>query len=142
MSKPGYRVSEVLEEVLREVARQFELKAAGRFEHSIGDIELSPAQKLAIMTEEVCETLEAAARATLELEGLANDKHDGDLRTELIQVAACAVAWVASLDRMKDAEADEYGPCTTCGDSTRHRRPVDGRRMCTLCQRKWQVTHP
>jgi len=130
MSKPGYRISEVLEEVLREVARQFELKAAGRFTHSIGDAEMTPTQKLAVLMEEVGEV----SRITLELEGLANDKHNGDLRTELIQVAACGVAWVACLDRLRDAEADEYGACTTCGDSTRHRAST-GKRMCTLCQR-------
>jgi len=131
-------IASVQEEVTREVARQFELKAEGRFKHSIGDAEMTPAQKLAVLTEEVGEV----ARAALEREGLVNDKHDSDLRTELIQVAACAVAWVACMDRMAKraaAEAaEEFGLCVICGDSTRHVWSSifsdGGVRMCMLCQ--------
>jgi hypothetical protein len=84
----------VLADVVNECSRQLQLKAAGRFAHAIGDPELTDPERLVILVEEVGEV----ARAVAEDGGLANDKHNKFLRTELVQVAACAVAWVRGMD--------------------------------------------
>ena len=90
---PEDRTSHVLFAVRQERARQEQLCAEGRFSHTCASTALTPPQKLAILVEEVGE----AARATIEFEGLCSDKHGKNLRSELVQVAAVAVAWAESL---------------------------------------------
>lgn len=90
---PDGPTGDVLLEVYRERVRQDELKVAGRFPHTCADAELSPGEKLAVLVEEVGEV----ARALSEDAGNANDKHGVELRRELVQVAAVAVAWAESL---------------------------------------------
>ena len=87
----------VLREVSDERMRQERLKAEGRFSMTCADA-MSNGARLAVLIEEVGE----AARALLELgvDGEESyDKHGKDLRQELLQVAAVAVAWVEGLDR-------------------------------------------
>jgi len=86
--------NEILLEVVAERARQERLKAEGRFRFSCADVEMSNGERLAVLGEEFGEV----ARAFLETQRLANDRHNKDLRAELIQVAAVAVAWVEGLD--------------------------------------------
>jgi len=88
------QTEDVLVEVGNERMRQNELKAAGRFEYSCADIELSNFERLTILMEEVGE----ACRAALEENKLSHDVSERNLRTELIQIAAVAVACVEGLD--------------------------------------------
>jgi NTP pyrophosphatase (non-canonical NTP hydrolase) len=83
----------VLREVGNERYRQEQLKMEGRFRFTCSDLEMPEPEKLAVLMEEVGE----AARALLEKLRLANDVHGKDLKKELIQVAAVAVAWAESL---------------------------------------------
>jgi NTP pyrophosphatase (non-canonical NTP hydrolase) len=82
----------IFQEISAERARQDMLKAEGRFEFTCADPESSDWYALAVLTEEVGE----AARAVLGKHGKVLD--GGDLRKELIQVAAVAVAWIEGLD--------------------------------------------
>lgn len=82
--------------VLAERERHDELKAAGRFLHTIADAEMADADRLAALVEEIGEV----ARALQERSGSVNDRRgsDVDLRKELSQVAAIAVGWIERLD--------------------------------------------
>jgi len=60
-------------------------------EHSMEGLDKWSGARLPVLVEEVGEV----ARA---LNDLALDSADGDLRSELVQVAAMAVAWIAALD--------------------------------------------
>lgn len=82
-------------DVDKECKRQDRLKAEGRFKHHCGDAEMSDGERYLVLAEEFGEV----ARALLEKHGLANDKHDTDVRKELIQVAAVCVKWVTGIDR-------------------------------------------
>ena len=80
----------IYEELAVERGRQEQLKAA--------DATMSNGAWLAVLGEEFGEV----CRALLEVgvDGAeARDKHGKDLRKELIQVAAVAVAWIEGLDR-------------------------------------------
>lgn len=74
----------VCEAVASERDRQERLRIAGKFKQTCADSEMDAGIKLAVLIEEVGEV----GRAML---------GDGDLRAELIQVAAVAVAWAESL---------------------------------------------
>lgn len=76
--------------------RQEAMKAAGRFAHTCADSELGDLECLTILTEEVGET--ATAILHKQKIGSVTDPEQ-DLRKELIQVAAVAVAWIERLDR-------------------------------------------
>lgn len=91
------KMAHVLNDIVDERERQEALRLAGRFDHTCAStdaVAMPNAKKLAVLMEEVGE----AARALLELEGGAHDKHGVELRTELIQIAACCVAWCEALD--------------------------------------------
>lgn len=90
---PDGPTGDALADVNRERNRQDDLVRAGRFPATCASKKLTDPQKLAVLVEEVGEV----ARAVLELGKLANDQHGKDLRKELIQVAAVAVAWAESL---------------------------------------------
>jgi hypothetical protein len=89
---PDGATCDVLGEVNRERLRQDQLKGEGRFTHTCAD-DMPLGEKLAMLVEEVGEV----SRCVLEMGGKANDKHGRDLRKELIQVAAVAVAWAESI---------------------------------------------
>jgi len=84
----------VLTKVRQERERQEDLKQQGKFKHTCADAEVPLGDKLAILIEEVGEV----AEAILQVQDL-NTLGDPikDLRKELIQVAAVAVAWAESL---------------------------------------------
>lgn len=81
----------VLTEIHRERIRQDELKREGRFRYTLADNGMDDAEKLACIAEEIGEV----GRAILGRKMLVRD--GGDLRKELVQVAALAVAWIESL---------------------------------------------
>lgn len=75
-------------DVLKERARQENLKTAGRFKWTAADEDCPEHVRLGMLVEEVGEVARAVQGG-----------HDaGDLRTELTQVAAIAVAWLEGLD--------------------------------------------
>jgi hypothetical protein len=75
--------------------RQEQLKAEGRFDHTLAD-DIPGPDKLTIMAEEFGEV----AGATVQLSGLSNDRQTtrDDLKKELIQLAATCVAWLEALE--------------------------------------------
>lgn len=76
-------------DVCVERCRQEQLKAEGQFRHTCADLEMDNATRLAVLGEEfgeVCKELQDGG--TVE-----------NLRKELIQVAAVAVAWVEAIDK-------------------------------------------
>lgn len=81
----------VLNEIGKERVRQESLKREGRFKHTLADRGMDDGEKLAAICEEVGEV----GRALLGNRMLVQD--GGNLRKELIQVAALAVAWVESI---------------------------------------------
>lgn len=89
------RTNRALDAVYAERERQEKLKAEGAFPFTCADSELDAYRKLAILGEEFGEV----AQATMQTDGIntARDKKR-DLRKELIQVAAVAVAWAESLE--------------------------------------------
>lgn len=72
--------------ILRERHRQETLRLAGKFDQTCASPAMESAAKLSVLLEEVGEV----AHAINENDSLA-------LRTELVQVAAVAVAWLESL---------------------------------------------
>lgn len=77
--------------------RQNRLKAEGRFAYTLADPEMSHGDRVACLGEEFGE----ACRAVVEVSGLSNDLKVGDLtmnlQKELVQVAACCVAWLEAI---------------------------------------------
>lgn len=89
MSRPVAIVSDVL----REHQRQERLKASGKLPYTCADEECSDELCSVILGEEfgdVCRAVE--------------DNNPRNLREELIQVAAVAVAWIEKLDKQRGAE--------------------------------------
>lgn len=78
-----------------ERARQELLKRKGRFKFTCADPEMTDYDCLAVLTEELGEV----ARAVQERSGAVSDVHLLDLKRELVQVAAVAVAWFERLDK-------------------------------------------
>lgn len=85
----------IVDDIMCERIRQEQLKAGGRFKYTCADPEMAPAEKCAVLGEEMGEV----CRAVLEEGRLANDLHGKALRQELVQVAAVAVAWIEAIDR-------------------------------------------
>lgn len=74
-----------------EILRQRSLKAAGKFRTTPSDPGVPHTRRLAILMEEVGEAAEAVLDVGDRPDGLAH------LETELIQVAAVAVAWIEGM---------------------------------------------
>lgn len=74
--------------VIRECARQTELKKAGKFQLEIGEPGCSVFQSVSILTEELGEV----ARAV-------NERDRENLKEELVQVAACCRKWFHHLEQ-------------------------------------------
>lgn len=81
--------------VRRERERQRELIEAGRIPHACEDPDTPDGYKLAVLAEEFGEVAKA----------LNEGAYPADLREELIQVAAVAVAWVEGLDAVAEFNA-------------------------------------
>lgn len=76
-----------------ERARQEQLKKEGKFFETPASVKMPPYLKACILTEEcgeVCGAVMQEAKAC-------NDRTRSNVKTELIQVAAIAVAWLESL---------------------------------------------
>ncbi len=91
------RTMQVLEAVSLERRRQEALLNQGKLPFTCADPEINHADKLAVLTEELGEV----GKALYELRWLAPpddlEPYRAALRTELIQVAAVAVAWAESI---------------------------------------------
>jgi len=84
-----------LADVWEERANQERLRSEGRFTHTCADDGISDFERYAILAEEMGEV----ARACLENAELSNDVHGANLRKELVQVAAVAVAFIENIDK-------------------------------------------
>jgi hypothetical protein len=82
----------VLNEVAKERVRQDTLKREGKFRHTLNDRLMDDGEKLACLAEELGEI----GKAMLHNRMLVSDG-GGDIRTELIQLAALSVAWVEGI---------------------------------------------
>jgi NTP pyrophosphatase (non-canonical NTP hydrolase) len=98
---PGLPSHDLLGAALVNVKHQrFEqerLKAEGRFQFTCADPELSMGEKLAILTEEVGEVAQQVLEQPDRRLAFDSSGSRAELREELEQVAAVAVAWVESL---------------------------------------------
>ena len=88
----------ILRDVWQERERQEELCRQGKFTHTAASPDLPNGYRLTALVEEVGE----AAEAVLERDGYIGKPKGTDLRKELVQVAAVAVAWIEALDRTAD----------------------------------------
>lgn len=77
--------------------RQEQLKAAGQFTYTCADAAMTDGARVAVLGEEFGECCRAALERGVDGE-TAHDNHGKDLRKELIQLAAVAVAWIEALD--------------------------------------------
>lgn len=93
--KRRVREDVVLDDVRAERRSQEFHREQGKFKYTCADLGIDDLERLAVLTEEVGEV----ARAVLEHMELVNDLGDTDLRKELVQVAAVAVAWIEALDK-------------------------------------------
>ena len=96
----GVWTQRVLLDIEDERNHQELLKKAGRFTHTCADDGISDFERYAILAEETGEV----ARACLENAKLSNDIHGANLRKELVQVAAVAVAFIENIDKRKASE--------------------------------------
>ena len=89
-----------LSAVFAERLRQEDLRDAGRFAWTCSDPTQLDSEKLAILTEEVGEVAREICEmiTTRDFEKVIKPESYRNLRNELVQVAACAVAWVEALD--------------------------------------------
>jgi hypothetical protein len=83
----------ILDDVTAERARQDFLQERGVFPATLAQEGLSAADRLAVVAEEFGEVSREVAEAIAS--GVLNETH---LRAELVQLAACAVAWVEYID--------------------------------------------
>lgn len=82
---------QVMVSVLMERQRQSILYSSGRFDFTCADPRISPLRKLAVLTEEIGEV-------SKECNELHQPGARDRLRTELVQVAAVALAWLESME--------------------------------------------
>jgi len=83
----------IYKEIEHEISRQVLLQEQGRFRHTPKDSTLPTTFKFGMLAEELGEV----ARCVLANAGLVQEKPSVDnLREELVQVAAIAVAWLES----------------------------------------------
>lgn len=113
----------VLEDVAAERQRQEELKKSGKFGWTLADsvvkdyeddIRISHEAKLAPLAEEFGEVARHVTETLIDPRRYAPAK----LRAELVQLAACAVAWCESLDRENLVAAREVKPAGPSDDRT------------------------
>jgi len=92
---PGVNTTTVLIDISTERDRQDRLQKAGKFPYTLATTDplVTPEWKFAVLSEEVGEV---AKHITEQL--ISKDRYDpSKLRKELIEVAACCVAWAESL---------------------------------------------
>lgn len=74
---------DLLDLILRERYRQNTLKAEGKFPYTCADHEITDSERAVILTEEIGEVCRAV-----------HDENPENLKEELVQVAAIALAWL------------------------------------------------
>jgi hypothetical protein len=89
-------IGEILIYVKHERERQEQLKNAGKFSYTCADTEMMPGYKLSVLAEEFGEV---ASIVNQQMGGDTTKRcpSNDELRNELVQVAAVAVAWAESL---------------------------------------------
>jgi hypothetical protein len=129
---------DVLHDVIEERKRQENLKAAGKFKYSCADSELSNAECYAVLGEELGEV---GHEVNEEFNG--KGLRTAEIRKELIQVAAVAVAWVERLDAESHADAlpemktyGSVGMTDTCLGCNPH--PMQTEIPLHTCGRIWR----
>lgn len=94
----------ILLDILAERFRQERLCRAGKFPHTLASPSLSPAECLAVLAEEFGEVARPVADALA-----SGSKPDQEaLRSELVQLAACCVAWLEQLDGVVGGGVQPY----------------------------------
>lgn len=100
---PDGVTGDVVREVYEERGRQERLRESGKFEWTLADPKQSNARKLAVLAEEFGEvSREVTEEIIIQDQGTAQGRlmvTREKLRAELIQVAACAVAWAEALEK-------------------------------------------
>lgn len=86
------RMRRVWDDVTNERYRQEKLRLSGKFSDTLASHHIASAEKLAVLAEEFGEV----AREVCELGSYEN------MRKELVQVAACCVAWCEAIDEQQD----------------------------------------
>ena len=106
---------QALVDILRERRRQDALKAEGAFTYTCADLEMTDTEKYCVLGEEFGE----AGRAVLAVNKLGTFTDYGgmngaaarkQLRKELVQCAAVAMAWIEALDRAEVIVPEAPGP--------------------------------
>jgi hypothetical protein len=94
--KAEHRMSAILGDIILERMRQDALRDAGKFAKTLAEADepLTPCECLTVCSEEFGGVAEIVADA-IGKPGALDSEH---LREELIQLAACCVAWVEQLD--------------------------------------------
>jgi hypothetical protein len=102
-------INQVLHDIIDERARQEKLKASGKFHWTLADDRVHE-DKLAVLAEEFGEVAKNVVDFTIFKDGYARENEPFPLhrtrfylqiiRTELIQVAACCVAWCENIDKL------------------------------------------
>lgn len=88
---------EILSDVVEELKRQDLLKKSGKFAHTCADLEMTHLERLAVLAEEFGEVAHEIN------EGIGGRPIDEKkLRTELVQVAAVAVACIEAIDKSRE----------------------------------------
>lgn len=87
------KVASALARVLVERLRQLELQASGKFRYTLSDDGMTDDQRLACIVEKVGNIARIARQQPID----GDDDDAAQLRTELTQVAALAVAWIERL---------------------------------------------
>ncbi len=93
----GKYLQNIANAIWRERDRQEELVDAGKFAETCADPKMADGIKLAVL-------MEGVGDVATEVLGGGSEERLIHLRTELIQVAAVAAAWIEALDRSLEGE--------------------------------------
>lgn len=97
-NSPIGALQQILADLLNERVRQDVFVATGKFPWNCSNANVPAGDKLMVVGEEFGEVSKAAYELTHETDSGCSKRHIDNLRTELIQLAACAVAWVEAID--------------------------------------------
>lgn len=102
--------AQIFNEIQHERERQMKLKADGKFAHTCADLDIEDMERLPILAEEFGEVSKEVMEQIINVRWRQNwgDEEKGvnktRLRKELIQIAACAVAWIEAIDGSESLE--------------------------------------
>lgn len=104
--------AQIFNEIQNERERQIKLKNEGKFAHTCADLDIEDMERLPILAEEFGEVSKEVmeqimnVRWTQKWGDEEKNVNRARLRKELIEVAACAVAWVEAIDLSESTETD------------------------------------